>query len=196
MAKTQTISQLYDTYPQAAAAVRDLEAKGISSSKISMIANQSDVLGESATSGTESGLAGGAALGGLAGGGAGLLAGLGLLAIPGIGPVVAAGWLAATAIGAAAGATAGGMAGGLIGALTNSGVDPDDAHVFAEGVRRGGTLVTVRCEPSDEDAVAAILRAHNPVDAAARGDEYRGEGWDGFNAQSEPYRRDSDLPPL
>jgi hypothetical protein len=70
-----------------------------------------------------------------------LLAGLGLLAIPGLGPVVAAGWLASTALGA----VAGGAAGGLIGALTAAGVSQEDAHVSAEGIRRGGTLVTASC---------------------------------------------------
>jgi hypothetical protein len=64
------------------------------------------------------------------GGAVGLLAGLGLLAIPGIGPVVAAGWLVSTA----AGAAAGGATGGLIGALTQAGVSEEDAHVYAEGV--------------------------------------------------------------
>ena len=102
MAKSSTVSQLFDTYSQATSAVHDLEAKGIRSSDISLIANSSDTPDEFRTTGAEAGIGGGAAIGGIAGGGAGLLAGLGLLAIPGIGPVVAAGWLAATAIGAAA----------------------------------------------------------------------------------------------
>jgi hypothetical protein len=79
----------------------------------------------------------GAGVGTAVGGAAGLLAGLGLLAIPGVGPVVAAGWLVATAVGAVAGAATG----GLIGGLTGAGVSEDDAHVYAEGVRRGGSLV-------------------------------------------------------
>jgi hypothetical protein len=66
------------------------------------------------------------------------------MAIPGVGPVVAAGWLAATTLGAVTGAVACGAAGGLIGALTDSGVPEEHAHVYAEGVRRGGTLVTAR----------------------------------------------------
>ncbi|MDQ0319009.1 outer membrane lipoprotein SlyB [Pararhizobium capsulatum DSM 1112] len=52
------------------------------------------------------------------------------MAIPGAGPAVAAGWLAATAAGAVAGAVVGGAAGGLIGGLTESGVDERDAHVL------------------------------------------------------------------
>ena len=76
------------------------------------------------------------------GGTAGLPAGLGLLAIPGLGPVVAAGWLAATAVGAAAGAATG----GIVGALTEAGVSEEEAHSYAEGVRRGGTLVSARVQ--------------------------------------------------
>ena len=94
------------------------------------------------------------------GGVAGLLAGLGLLAIPGIGPVVAAGWLASTA----AVAVAGGATGGLIGALTQSGIGEQEAHAYAEGVRRGGTLVTVRVPDTDWARVEAILDRHSPMD--------------------------------
>ena len=79
---------------------------------------------------------------------AGLLAGLGLLAIPGLGPVVAAGWLAATAVGAAAGAATG----GVVGALTEAGVSREDADSYAEGVRRGGTLVSARVADADDPA--------------------------------------------
>ena len=80
----------------------------------------------------------GAGIGAAVGGVGGLLTGLGLMAIPGVGPVVAAGWLAATAAGAVTGAAVGGAAGGIIGGLTDAGVSEDDAHVYAEGVRRGG----------------------------------------------------------
>ena len=88
----------------------------------------------------------GAGIGAAVGGIGGLLAGLGLIAIPGIGPVVAAGWLAATAAGAAGGALVGAAAGGLVGALTQAGVPENDAHVYAEGIRRGGTLVTAKVD--------------------------------------------------
>ena len=78
-----------------------------------------------------------------------MLAGLGLLAIPGLGPVVAAGWLASTALGAAVG----GAAGGLIGALTAAGVSKEDADIYAEGIRRGGTLVTARVPDAERRKV-------------------------------------------
>ena len=70
-------------------------------------------------------------------GAAGLAAGLGVLAIPGIGPIVAMGW-AATLL---AGVVSGGVVGGIIGALVESGVSKEDADVYAEAIRRGGALV-------------------------------------------------------
>jgi hypothetical protein len=78
----------------------------------------------------------GAGIGAAVGGVGGLLTGLGLLAIPGVRPVVAAGWLVATAAGAATGAVVGGAAGGLVGSLTGAGVPERDAQFYAEGVRR------------------------------------------------------------
>lgn len=123
----------------------------------------------------------GAAVGGIAGGGAALLAGLGIIAIPGIGPLVAAGWLAT----AMAGAGAGAVAGGLLGSLTSSGVAESDAHVYAEGVRRGGTIVTVRTEQDRMGLAADIMTAHKPVNTAAREADYRATGWQGY-AETDP----------
>lgn len=119
------------------------------------------------------GAATGAGIGATLGGVAGLLAGLGLLAIPGIGPVVAAGWLASTA----AVAAAGGAAGGLIGALTQSGIGEREAHAYAEGIRRGGTLVTVRVPDADQAGVEAIMDGYNPMDTSSVGAEDRPGDW-------------------
>jgi hypothetical protein len=110
-----------------------------------------------------------------------------LLAIPGVGPVVAAGWLVATAVGAVVGSGAGAAAGGLVGSLTEAGVGEDDAHVYVEGVRRGGTLVTARVEGSYVAEVESIIRRHHPVDPDARGKLYRGDGWTAFDDAATPY---------
>src|SRR5690606_17350696 len=120
-------------------------------------------------------------------GGVGLLAGLGTLAIPGIGPVIAGGWLLATAIGALGGAAVGGAAGGLLGALANAGVPEEEAHVYAEGVRRGGTLVSVRADDSRADTVGAILTNAAGVDLDRRRDDYLAEGWTGFDEEAAAY---------
>jgi outer membrane lipoprotein SlyB len=82
-----------------------------------------------------------------------LLAGLGAFVLPGIGAVVAAGWLAS----ALAGAMAGGAAGGVVGALIEAGISKRDATAFAEGVRRGDNLVTIRVASQDRDFYQRIL---------------------------------------
>jgi hypothetical protein len=131
------------------------------------------------------GAAAGAGIGAGVGGTVGLLAGLGLLAIPGIGPVVAAGWLAAMA----AGAAAGGATGGLIGGLTQAGVSDEDAQVYAEGLRRGGTLVTVRVPDADRARVEAILD-RSAVNIRDRGAAFRKSGWKGFDPNAPVYTAD------
>jgi hypothetical protein len=119
----------------------------------------------------------GASIGTVLGGGAGLLAGIGALAIPGVGPVVAAGWLVATLSGAGVGAAAG----GILGALTGAGVKEDDAHVYAEGLRRGGNLVTVRVDDADAARVEQILNSRTYADPATRRTEYTSAGWSRFD---------------
>jgi hypothetical protein len=167
----RTITALFDTYDHAASAVRAIRDAGIPSADISMIAN--NVAGElDADVDAGEGAAAGAGVGAVAGGGAGLLAGLGAVAIPGIGPVIAGGWLLATAVGALAGAAVGGAAGGLLGALANAGVPEEEAHVYAEGVRRGGTLVSVRADDTRADSIAAILSHAEGVDIDARKADY------------------------
>lgn len=138
----------------------------------------------------DSGVGTGAGIGSVVGGGAGLLAGLGLMAIPGIGPLVAAGWLATTAAGAAAGALAGAATGGLVGALTDSGIPEREAHTYAESVRRGGILVSVRTEEADEMRVSSIMDRYNPADLNSRRAHWEEEGWSGYDASSRPYSRD------
>lgn len=191
----RTITALFDTYDHAASAVRSLRDAGISSADISIVANNvaGDIRSDDDMEAGE-GAAAGAGVGAVAGGGAGLLAGLGTIAIPGIGPVIAGGWLLATAVGALAGAAVGGAAGGLLGALANAGVPEEEAHVYAEGVRRGGTLVSVRADDSRADAVNAILRDAAGVDLDRRRSDYLAEGWNGFDedapAHSEQQIRD------
>src|ERR1700676_2182245 len=97
---TKTITGLYDRYDDAAQTVRDLAAAGVPDADTSVVANNVDnryPLKEESNAAPDAGT--GAAVGSVLGGGAGLLAGLGLLAIPGVGPVVAAGWLVSTVVG-------------------------------------------------------------------------------------------------
>lgn len=188
---TRTVSALFDNYAAASSAVSALEASGISHADISVVANNSDNWHKGETAGDAADDAGkGAGIGAAVGGLGGLLTGLGLMAIPGVGPVVAAGWLVSTAVGAAAGAVVGGAAGGLIGGLTDAGVPERDAHVYAEGVRRGGTLVTARVEDSRSSAAQAVLDRSKAVNLPARGDAYRASGWTSFDPAAPAYTAD------
>lgn len=190
---TVTISRLYDTYADAQKAVRGLEAAGVPHSDISIVANNSDNWysadkkdrdGDGVDDRAES--AGkGAGIGAGIGGTAGLLAGLGLLAIPGLGPVVAAGWLAATAVGAAAGAATG----GIVGALTEAGVSNDEAPLYAEGVRRGGTLVSARVADADRSRLEAVLN-QSAVNLRDRSAAWQKTGWKSYDPASKPYSAD------
>ena len=185
---TVTISRLYDSYESARMAVGRLEAAGVPHSDVSIVANNSDnwydgkdrdrdgVDDRAEAAGTGAGI--GAGLGGAAG----LLAGLGLLAIPGLGPVVAAGWLAATAVGAAAGAATG----GIVGALTEAGVSKDDAPLYAEGIRRGGTLVSAKVPDGDRSRLDAVL-SPSSVNLQERSAAWAKSGWTGYDAASPPF---------
>lgn len=197
---TQAVTRLFNSHTEAAAAVEALEAAGVHHDRISLIAsngekwrheghthdNDSDAVDDENE--TAEGAAEGATAGGLLGAGAGLLAGLGMLAIPGLGPVVAAGWLASTAVGAAAGAVAGGATGGLLGALKDAGHSDEDANVYAEGVRRGGSLVSVKPRDDEEAALAQqILQSQSGILASERGAAYRESGWTRFDETADPY---------
>lgn len=171
---TRTISAMFDSYADARDAVTRLESAGVPHDDISIISNDASHK-QYHTEDEGSGAGTGASLGTLIGGGAGLLAGLGLLAIPGLGPVVAAGWLASTALGAGVGAAAG----GLVGSLTSAGVDESDAQAYAEGVRRGGTLVTVRADETMAARAADILDDEGTIDMDEREQSWRSEGWTG-----------------
>lgn len=178
-----TISRLYDNYADAQNAVQGLEAAGVPQSDISIVANNSDGWfdekrdheGDGVDDRAEAAGAG-ALIGAGLGGAAGLLTGLGLLAIPGLGPVVAAGWLAATSVGAAAGAASG----GIVAALTQAGVSDDEALLYAEGVRRGGTLVSAKVVDVDRHRLDAILN-QSSVDVRGRSAAWQKAGWTGYD---------------
>jgi hypothetical protein len=174
-----TITKVYESHWRARNAVSDLEAAGIPSSKISMLANKNSADDVNEASAPETG----AGVGAVVGGGAGLLAGLGVFAIPGLGPIIAAGWLAPTAVGA----LAGGATGGIVGALVDSGVSEDHAHVYSEAVRRGGTLVSVRADSARATEVRSILDRYDPADPDRLGEVYRKTGWKSFDPNEAPF---------
>jgi hypothetical protein len=188
-----TIVALYDDMDTAHKVVRDLRDGGVANSNISLVAQ--DASGEySKTAGTTGdtadGASTGAGVGAVVGGIGGLLVGLGALTIPGIGPVLAAGPLATAVtalLGAGAGAVAGGVAGGLLGALIDMGIPEEHASYYAEGVRRGGALVTVDTDDTNLERVRGIMDRYNPVDINQRVESWRQSGWKGYDHSAKPY---------
>lgn len=190
----KTIVGSFDSFEEAQEVFRDLQQSGFARDDISIIGNNAAGTVR-ATAGdlppdapatlhdTGSGAATGAAAGGVLGGAAGLVVGLMGLAIPGVGPIVAAGPLAA----ALAGAGVGAVAGGLIGGLTGAGVSEEDANYYAESVRRGGALVTVRADDARADEAARIMRSHGAIDIERRAEQWRQEGWTRYDPDAEPY---------
>jgi len=183
--QTKTIVGVFNSVLDANAAVRDLEAEGISRNDISIVANKnatgyenleerdkaSDVVADAGI---------GAAIGGVGGL---LLSAAGAITIPVIGPVLAAGPIAAALTGAGIGAAAG----GLIGALTESGIPEEDARYYAEGVRRGDVLVTVKASDTQADIVTRTLDRHNAIDVEDRVTSWKSRGWSGWSDSAKPY---------
>src|SRR6195256_4001780 len=193
-----TICRLYDSYTDANRVVLMLEAAGLPPSETSVISNNSDTWysapktanvvplrndgASSHADGKVEGAAIGAAIGATAATAASLVT---MLAIPGVGAVVGAGWLAA-ALGSMA---IGGVTGGLLGALTNAGISEDDAQVFVEGVRRGGTLVATRVPETDLPRIEAMMN-YSAGNLRQRCDLYRKSGWQAFDLNAVPYTAD------
>ncbi|MFC3748947.1 general stress protein [Paenibacillus sp. GCM10012306] len=149
---------------EASGAIEELKQHGFRTDDISVIArNPEDAHTIFEGTGTRAsvGMASGAATGGVLGGVTGLLVGIGALAIPGIGPIIAAGPIAATLAGAAVGAGTGGLVGGLIGL----GVPEDEAESYDRYVGSGHILVMVDAEGEQEQEVHRIFGRHRAVNA-------------------------------
>ena len=196
---TKTITRVYDDYLAVENTVRDLKKAGLGDSHIGIVASNAegwhkpgggavDPKHDKDRDGKDDraeGAATGGGVGTILGGAAGVAAGLGMLAIPGIGPVVAAGWLAALA----SGAVGGGVVGGLIGALVESGTSKENAELYAEAVRRGGAIVTAKV--SDDDVVRYTeIMDRNALNVVAREPAYRSSGWKGFDPDAATYDAD------
>ena len=141
------MSRLYKDGARVRVVVDELKAAGLPEGDIGIIAPSNSMRREHADVENAAGF--GAALGGAVG----LIAGLGVFVLPGLGTVMAAGWL----VGALAGAVAGGAAGGVVGAMIEAGINGNDAANFVEGVRRGGTLLTIRVMGKDWEFYQDIL---------------------------------------
>ncbi len=148
--KKTAVFGIYHTRNQAERAVDDLRlTAGFSNDDISVLLpdyqGSKDFAHEKNTKAPE-GTTAGVTTGGAIGGTLGLLAGIGVLAIPGLGPFIAAGPI----MGALAGLGVGGAVGGLIGALVGMGIPEYEAKRYEGRIKEGGVLLSVHCDTSDE----------------------------------------------
>lgn len=148
-----TISGIFSARNQAERAIGDLHARGFSEKETSIVARE-DVLrkGGREEGTTMGGIGEGVTAGSALGGFAGLLAGAGMLAIPGIGPIVAAGPIAA----ALSGAVTGGLAGGLI----DYGIPEERGRELEQRVRGGEIVALVHSDENRYDEASSILRRY------------------------------------
>ena len=156
--KHMAVFGIYATPGTAEAAVDHLLAKGFTNGDISVLLPDDDstkaFAHEKHTKAPE-GTTTGVTTGGLVGGTLGLLAGIGALAIPGVGPLIAAGPIMATL----AGVGVGGAVGGIVGALVGMGIPEFEAKRYEGAVKDGGTLLSVHCDTSEEiDTAKASLK--------------------------------------
>jgi len=147
--KNTAVFGIYKSSMQAERAVDRILAAGFSNNDISVLLpdtqSSKEFAHEKNTKAPE-GTTTGATTGGVVGGTLGLLAGVGALAIPGLGPFIAAGPI----MGALAGLGVGGAVGGLIGALVGMGIPEYEAKRYEGRVKQGGVLLSVHCDTSDE----------------------------------------------
>jgi orotidine-5'-phosphate decarboxylase len=149
-----TILATYDTVEQAHRVVEDLTNSGFKRADIGLALRDENNAYASHIGEEDVGGAEGASFGATVGGVLGAVVGLGAIVVPGIGPIVAAGPLAAALgalTGAAVGATTGAVTGGITASLVDVGIPEDEAHYYAESLRRGAALVSVTAHEADRE---------------------------------------------
>jgi hypothetical protein len=169
--KNTAVFGIYKSAVQAELAVDRIMTAGFSNNDISVLLpdtqNSREFAHEKNTKAPE-GTTTGVTTGGVVGGALGLLAGIGALAIPGVGPFIAAGPI----MGALAGLGVGGAVGGLIGALVGMGIPEYEAKRYEGRVKAGGVLLSVHCDTSDEISRAKdLLKATGAEDIASAGEK-------------------------
>ena len=186
--KNTAVFGIYPTYGAVDGAVESLRASGFRNTDISVLFPENvgtkDFAHEKGTKAPE-GAATGGTTGAIIGGTLGWLAGIGALAIPGLGPFIAAGPIMA----ALAGAGAGGVVGGITGALIGMGIPEYEAKRYEGRVKKGGILLSVHSDDSDWTARAKrILEQTGAEDISSTG-ETKG---DSQNAD-KPMPRDASM---
>lgn len=172
--KNTSVFGIYANRTQAENAVDRIFAAGFAQNDISVLLpdvnSSKDFAHEKSTKAPE-GTAAGVTTGGVVGGTLGLLAGIGALAIPGVGPLIAAGPI----MGALAGLGVGGAVGGLIGALVGMGIPEYEAKRYEGRVKDGGVLLSVHCDTAEEVSKAQLLLKETGAEDISSAGEVAGE---------------------
>ena len=168
--KNTAVYGIYATPGTAEAAVDHLLARGFTNSSISVLLPDDEstrAFAHQKSTKAPEGTATGATTGGVVGGTLGLLAGIGALAIPGVGPLIAAGPIMATL----AGVGVGGAVGGLVGALVGMGLPEYEAKRYEGAVKDGGVLLSVHCDTSEQvDTAKQSLKETGAKDISSTGE--------------------------
>ena len=182
---TSTVLATFDHIDDANDAIQDLMESGFNRSDIGLAVYDRDNKYVEDISGAE-----GAGIGAVAGSIFGGIIGLAAITIPGVGPVIAAGPLAAAIgalTGAGVGAASGAITGGITGSLVKFNVPEDETHYYAESLRQGAALVSITAREFDVDRAMHILHEHNPIDIDKRITQWRARGWDGYDPKVDPF---------
>jgi hypothetical protein len=182
----KTVAAVFPSLMDAERVVRDLRNLGVHPDSIHLVAGNEDKRHDEylhKAKREETRTAAAAAIGASIGGGVGIVAGLIMLAIPGVGPIIAGGALATVLTGLGIGAAGG----GLFGALANMGLSHDEAHLYEEAVRRGQVLVAAQVNDEIESEVSRVMDDHGALDIQHEAEKWRASGW------KHPYPNDSSI---
>ena len=189
--KNTAVFGIYATPGTAEAAVDHLLTKGFTNSAISVLLPDDDstrAFAHEKNTKAPEGTTTGATAGGVVGGTLGLLAGVGLLAVPGVGPLIAAGPIVA----ALAGVGVGGTVGGIVGALVGMGIPEYEAKRYEGAVKGGGTLLSVHCDTSEQiDVAKAALRDTGARDIASTGEASSNDTSQGSTSSDRALRNEA-----
>lgn len=195
---TKTIVALYDHRSEAETASRDLQAAGFESSAVEILSHAdltsggwsgSDTTGLGTTTGDSSvGAASGMARTDLS---TGYVASPNTVPGSGMGTGMGTGTGMGAGMGSTTGSTTGTTGGGILTRLSGWGIPNHDAQVYAEGVRRGGSLLKLRLDEEDVDRAMEVLERGNVVDVEERSAAYRNSGWTGFDESADYYDESS-----
>ncbi len=182
----RTVSALFDTLAQAQDCIADLNRAGFDPRDLNLVSNagESEFAARFNEGGqmhdlTEGVTEAATAVGGLGG----LVVGLSLFFVPGVGPVLAAGGLLTSLV---TGVGLGALAGGVLGTLAGLGISQDQSDTYAEGIRRGGSLVVVQAQEDRISQIKEILNRHHPVDLANRSLRWKTNGWERYDESAPP----------